>query len=227
MIQPVIIQFLKELTKNNNREWFSENKQFYVEAKEAFENVVAELISIIGAYDKEITELQPKDCIFRIYRDVRFSKDKTPYKTHFDAFIAKRGGRKSVYAGYYIHVKHGASLFGGGVYAPIPEILKNLREEIYNFPEEFKAIINAPEFKEYFGSLYLEKLKYAPKGFPADFPDIELLKYKSYVVTHPLTNRELASKNITGELKGMIRTLYPFNAFLNRAIDFKEELPDL
>ncbi|NPA36645.1 MAG: DUF2461 domain-containing protein [Chlorobi bacterium] len=226
MISPVILNFLKELSKNNNREWFAENKKFYDEAKEEFEHVVEKLISDISFYDKEIAGTQPKECIFRIYRDVRFSKDKTPYKTHFDAFIAKKGGRKSSYAGYYLHIKYGASLFGGGIYAPIPEILKSLREEIYNFPEEFKEILGNQKFRQYYGNLYIDKMKMTPKGFPSDFPDVELLKYKSYIVAHPLSNAELTSDKIEDELKIMIRTLYPFNSFLNRAIDFKEEITD-
>jgi uncharacterized protein (TIGR02453 family) len=165
MIPAVVIDFLKELSKNNNREWFADNKSFYREAMSAFEEVTAQMIGYIGETDKQITGLQPKDCIFRIYRDIRFSKDKTPYKTHFDAFIAKKGGRKSPYAGYYMHVMPGKSLLGGGVYAPIPEILNYIRREIYNFPDEFNAIIHNPEFNMLFGELFDESSKMFREAF--------------------------------------------------------------
>ena len=226
MVPEVIFKFLRELSINNNREWFADNKPFYLEAKEAFGELTAGMISYIAETDRDVAELQPSECIFRIYRDIRFSKDKTPYKTHFDAFIAKKGGRKSQHAGYYIHVMPGKSLLGGGVYAPIPEILKLLRKEIYNFPEEFKRILNNPEFKMMFGSLYEHKLKNVPKGFPKDFKDAGLLKYKSYIVAHFLTDKELMSAGMKEKFKHQIKVLYPFNAFLNRAIDFKEEMID-
>jgi len=223
MIPQVVTTFLKELSENNNREWFADNKPLYIEAKSAFENVIANLISIYAEAGLDIGSPTPKECIFRIFRDVRFSKDKTPYKNHFDAFIAKKGGRKSVYAGYFLRVAPENSLFGGGIYAPIPEILKVLRQEIYNFPDEFKAIINNPEFKKVYNKLYDQKLIMAPKGFPRDFPDVELLKYKSYVTTHPLSDEDLSSPTLEEKLRMLTTTLSPFNNFLNRAIDFQEE----
>ncbi len=226
MVPDIIFEFLKEINLNNNREWFVDNKSFYLEAKEAFENLTAEMISYISETDREISGLKPSECMFRIFRDIRFSKDKTPYKTHFDAFMAKKGGRKSRYAGYYIHIMPGQSLLGGGIYAPIPEILNLLRREIYNFPDEFRSILNNPEFKMMFGTLYGHKLKNVPKGFPKYFKDAELLKYKSYVVAHTLKDKELMSPGMKEKFKHQIKVLYPFNAYLNRAIDFKEEIID-
>jgi len=226
MISPLIIPFLKELIKNNNREWFADKKSVYLEVKSAFEGFTSKLISLVAETDREIEMLTPTECVFRIYRDVRFSKDKTPYKTHFDAFIAKKGGRKSIYAGYYFHIHPGGSLFGGGIYMPIPEVLNALRQEIYNFPDEFKDIINSPGLRKYYGDLVNARLKMPPKGFPKDFPDIELLKYKSYVVTHPLSDKELLSPMLEEKLRTLIKTLYPLNSFLNRAIDYREKLPD-
>lgn len=227
MIPQIIITFLKELSKNNNREWFLENKPLYLEAKLAFEEVVETLISITTVTNPENESLTPKECIFRIFRDVRFSKDKTPYKTHFDAFIAKKGGRKSIYAGYYLHITPDNSMFGGGIYAPIPEILKALRQEIFNFPDEFKTIINNPAFKLKYNKLFEDKLIMAPKGFPRDFPDVELLKYKSYIVSHPLSDEDLLSPDFDNKIRVLTKTLSPFNTFLNRAIDFQEEKLDL
>ncbi len=223
MLPPIVSFFLKELSNNNNREWFADNKTLYIEAKLAFEEVISTLISTIAEVEPDIEPLTPKECIFRIFRDVRFSKDKTPYKTHFDAFIAKKGGRKSIYAGYYLHLTPENSLFGGGIYAPIPEILKALRQEIFNFPDEFKTIINKPDFKKVYDKLYDDKLIMTPKGFPRDFPDVELLKYKSYITTHPLTDDELEGSGLEDKFRMLIRRLYPFNLFLNRAIDFQEK----
>ena len=226
MIPPVIISFLKELSLNNNREWFNDKKSVYLEAKSAFVDFTTKLISLVGETDREAGMLTAPECIFRIYRDIRFSKDKTPYKTHFDAFIAKKGGRKSNYAGYYLHIHPGASLFGGGIYMPIPEVLNALRQEIYNFPDEFKEIIYSAGFRKYYGDLYDIKLKMPPKGFPKDFPDIGLLKYKSYVVTHPISDKELLSPKLEDKLRTLIKTIYPLNSFLNRAIDFRENIPE-
>jgi len=224
MIPSVVIDFLKEQSGNNNREWFADNRAFYDEARSAFEEVTARLIDSIAETDKQIAGLHPKECIFRIYRDVRFSKDKTPYKNHFDAFIAKKGGRKSQHAGYYIHVMPGKSLMGGGVYAPIPQVLNSIRREIYNFPDEFKAIIHNPEFNMLFGELFDDKLKNTPKGFPKEFGDAELLRYKSYIVAHPLTDSELQSRAMNEKFRILIKILYPLNMYINRAIDFKEEI---
>jgi len=226
MIPSVVIDFLKELSENNNREWFADNRASYEEAKAAFEEVTARLIGYIAKTDKQIAGLQPKECIFRIYRDIRFSKDKTPYKSHFDAFIAKKGGRKSHHAGYYIHVMPGKSLLGGGVYAPIPQVLNSIRREIYNFPDEFKGIINNPEFKMLFGELFDDKLKKTPRGFPKDFVNAELLKYKSYIVAHHLTDSELLSRAMSEKFRILIKILYPLNMYINRAVDFKEEIID-
>jgi len=226
IVSPVVIKFLKELSKNNNREWFADNKPFYLEAKAAFEEATAEMIDEISKIDNNVAGLHPKDCVFRIYRDVRFSKDKTPYKTHFDAFIATKGGRKSLHAGYYMHVMPGKSLLGGGVYAPIPEILNYIRREIYNFPNEFRAIILNPEFKMLFGTLYEAKLKNVPRGFPKDFEYADLLKYKSYIVAHSISDRELMSPMMKEKFKILIKVLLPFNAFINRGIDFKDEIID-
>ncbi len=226
MLPPIVTFFLNELSNNNNRKWFADNKPLYIEAKSAFEEVISTLISTVAEVDPDMKDVTPKESIFRIFRDVRFSKDKTPYKTHFDAFIAKKGGRKSIYAGYYLHLTPGNSLFGGGIYAPIPEILKALRQEIFNFPDEFKSIINNLDFKMVYNQLFEDKLIMAPKGFPRDFPNVELLKYKSYITSHPLSDDDLSSPELQDKFRMLINTLYPFNAFLNRAIDFQEEKLD-
>lgn len=138
-----ILQFLTELVANNNREWFAENKGKYELALNQFTEIVNTLIAQIGEFDASIRGMQAKDCIFRIYRDVRFSHDKSPYKNHFGAYISANGGRKSERAGYYIHFEPNASLLAGGLYCPTPPVLKAIRQSVFDNIEEYKEIVLA------------------------------------------------------------------------------------
>ncbi len=217
MNNKIILGFLKDLKVNNNRDWFKANDMRYQLAKNEFEDFIDEVIPALKKIDKEIDVLNAKDCIFRIFKDVRFSKDKNPYKTNFGAFIAK-GGRKSKYAGYYIHVEPGKSFVGGGIYMPEAPELKAIREEIYNNSESFKKIINNPSFKKYFTEIYGDKLKTAPKGFPKDFKDIDLLKFKHYAVVHNIKDSFWNSENLLSNLSEIFKAQLPFNRFLNKAI---------
>lgn len=214
----IILDFLNELAINNNRDWFKANDIRYRFARTEFEDFVEELIPALRKIDTDIDIQNAKDCVFRIYKDVRFSKDKSPYKTNFGAFIA-RGGRKSKYAGYYIHIEPGQSFIGGGIYMPEPDILKAIRNEIYINSAEFKKIINSGDFSKYFKEIYGEKLKTAPKGFPKDFKDIDLLKYKHYAVIHEVNDSFWNSKNLTENLLGIFKIQNSFNRFLNKAVD--------
>lgn len=131
-----VIEFLSGLKANNNREWFQANKNQYEESREKILFITELLINEIRKFDKDIPAMDPKDCLFRIYRDVRFSHDKQPYKTHFGSYIA-RGGRKSTRAGYYFHIDPDASFLGGGIYMPESNVIKALRNAIYEQPEVF------------------------------------------------------------------------------------------
>ncbi len=213
-----IFQFLTDLKQNNNREWFQANAELYHHVKSAHEKLVAEIIIQISAFDNEIGLLKPADCIFRIYRDVRFSKNKDPYKTAIGAFFS-RGGKQSRYAGYYLHIEPQNSFIGGGLWQPQTEVLKSVRREIYYNSDEFKAIIHDPDFVKTFGNLWDEKLKKAPKDFPSDFKDIDLLKYKSYVVGHSLTDDFLISNNSVKDLLQIFKLMKPYFDFLNRGIE--------
>ena len=217
MISHNIIKFLTTLKENNNRDWFNKNKKWYQRSREEFEVYVNCLISEIQIFDVDIRFLAAKDCIFRIYRDVRFSKDKSPYKTNFGAFIVK-DGRKSGNAGYYLHIEPGSSFLGGGIYMPTAETLRVVRKEIFENIEEFKFIINHKEFKYYFRKISGEKLKTFPRGFPGDFPEIELLKYKSYTVIKSVPDGFIQSKKLTEEITRVFKAMYPFNRFINMAI---------
>lgn len=213
-----VIAFLSELSSNNNREWFTANKNRYLEAKSQHESFTGQLISRIAAFDSDIGYLTPKDCTFRINRDIRFSANKDPYKTNMGAAMSK-GGKNSRYASYYLHIEPGNSFIGGGKWMPPSEDLKLIRLEIYNFPNEFKKIISAPEFNNLFGELSGEKLKRPPKDFPADFADIELLKCKSYIVGKTITDEEVTNSNLMETVVGAFKTMKPFIHFLNRAVD--------
>ena len=213
-----VIAFLNELKSNNNRDWFNENRKQYENAKRDFEELFNSIIPKLYKLDPSIGTPDAKKSIFRIYRDVRFSKDKSPYKTNFGGFIAK-GGRKGGYAGYYLHLEPGNSFVGGGLYMPPSDSLKKVRSEVMYHVDEFKGIIRDKAFRKYFNTIEGEKLKRPPKGFPADFPDIELLKMKSYVVFNRLDDQQIVSDNLEQYVVNAFGAMVPFVHFLNRAFD--------
>lgn len=213
-----ILNFLGKLSMNNNQEWFHANKISYENCRKEFEKITEALITSIRSFDKTVGNPEPKNCIFRIYRDVRFSHDKTPYKTNFGCFIAS-GGRKSAMAGYYLHLDPDASFLGGGIYLPQPEVLKKLRNGVLQHVGEFKKIIHSKNFIQYFNKIEGEKLKKTPKDFPSDWPDADLLKFKSYTIFHPLTEDILESKDAMNYFVKVFKQMLPFNAFLNKALD--------
>ncbi|MBN2174149.1 MAG: DUF2461 domain-containing protein [Bacteroidales bacterium] len=212
-----VIDFLSELKDNNNREWFNQNRDRYEAARGEFEMLMNRIIPGIQTFDSEIAGVTAKQAIFRIFRDVRFSKDKSPYKTNFGGFISK-GGRKGGHAGYYIHIDPSGSFLAGGSYMPPPGFLKKFRQEIYFNIDEFKKIILSNDFRQAFGNLEGEKLSRPPKDFPADFPDIDLLKFKSYIVMHSLDNRLINKPDLIEYILDIFNRLAPLNHFLNRAL---------
>ncbi|MDP4184466.1 MAG: DUF2461 domain-containing protein [Bacteroidota bacterium] len=218
-----VLDFLSDLRENNHSVWFQENKERYQGAREKFLMLTRGLIEGVHQFDGSIPLMEPKDCMFRIFRDVRFSKDKTPYKVNFGSFICN-GGRNSCRSGYYIHFEPGASFIGGGIYMPPVNVLKAIRQEIYDNPEEFLSIIQDENFKKIYPDLYSEdKLKMAPKGFPKEFEHIDLLKYKSYTCMTPLDERIINSPDLIDHVLESFRIMMPFNAFLNRGIDYWAE----
>lgn len=215
-----ILQFLNELKINNNREWFAENKVRYDKLKTDFENLSKELIREISLFDEEIKHVEAKDCVFRIYRDTRFSHDKTPYKTHFGVFIASAGGRKSQRGGYYLHLDPDGCFFGAGVWCPQPELLKALRQSVYDNIDELNEIRKSPDFAQYFNDFFEEdKLKTVPRGFPKDFPDAELLKLKHYLVEYKFDDQFVNSDNFIQRVVEVAKCAYPLNVFLNYTVD--------
>lgn len=212
-----VLGFLKQLEENNNREWFNENRKWYEESREKLLFLTDVLINEIGEFDSAVRGLQPKDCIFRIFRDVRFSKDKRPYKTNFGSFICK-GGRKSMNPGYYFHIEPGGCFVAGGIYMPPAPVLKSIRKYVAGHAEEFLGITNEPGFKKQFPEMYGDKLKLAPKGFPKDHEHIELLKYKSYIYSKTLKENEVTSDNYIRKMVQLYEQLYPVNVFLYEAL---------
>jgi uncharacterized protein (TIGR02453 family) len=216
MLKKSTLNFLKQLKQNNNRDWFNENKHLYEDAKNNFDEFTDEMIQYICRFDKSIEHLQPKDCTYRIYRDIRFSKDKTPYKTWMGAVI-NEGGRKNPIAGYYFHIQPNSYFLAGGLYMPEPEKLYAVRNAIVKSNGEFRKIVNAKEFKKYFGGFWNDKLKTAPKGFPKDHPDVEFLKYKSFLVEHRINEKQLLSKDIFNYSVKVFKAMKPLIDFLNEA----------
>jgi uncharacterized protein (TIGR02453 family) len=215
-IQP-IYSFLTELKENNEKEWFAANKKRFDDCRKIFSELVEQIIVQLRQDDPAFEGVTPKECIFRIYRDVRFSKDKTPYKTSFSACIAP-GGRKSQLAIRYLHLEPGNTMLAGGVYQPDAERLKKIRQEIDYNADSLKAILADKDFSQYFEGLRGDKLKRPPKGYDAEHPDVELLKYKSYTVFYQVPDTLALSDNFLTETEKVFKRMTPFNAYLNEAI---------
>lgn len=215
-----IINFLRELNENNNREWFAQNKSRYERVRSKFEEISRLLIAEISVFDNDIKNVDVKDCVFRIYRDIRFSTDKTPYKTHFGVYIASAGGRKSQRGGYYLHLDPAGCFIAVGVWCPPPNILKALRQSVCDNIDELNEIRNEASFSTYFKTFFEEdKLKKVPAGFPRDFPEPELLKLKHYMVEHKLNDYILNTPDLVSRLGEIARAGYPLNKFLNYTVD--------
>ena len=213
-----ILDFLTELSKNNNKEWMDKNKEEYLQAKSEFQNLTEMLISEITSFDNSIEGVEAKKCIFRLNRDIRFSKDKRPYKENFGAFIA-HDGRHSQRGGYYLHVQPGNnSMLAGGVYMPQPDVLKKIRQEIDYNPENLKRIINNEQFQKFFGTLAGEKLKTAPKGYSPDHPEIELLKFKNFIVVHYMDDTLVRKPAFQKYCIEVFREMKPLNDYLATAV---------
>lgn len=221
MLQPATIKFLKDLKKNNHRDWFEKNRKQYEAAKDDFAGLVQTVIEKFGKKDEAIASLNAKACMFRINRDVRFSKNKDPYKSNMGASFSK-GGKKSPLAGYYFHCEPGNSFVGGGLWMPEVDGLKKLRQEIdYNF-DDFKKIIGNKKFiatYEKLGDSEGTSLSRPPKGYEADNPAIEYIKMKSFVAMMPVTDAELTDKNLVKKIAGAFEALQPFIAFINHALE--------
>lgn len=221
MLQPSTLTYIKNLAKNNNKQWFDANRNQFEDAKNDFEKLVEKIIQTFGEIDTDTAPLKAKDCTFRQYRDVRFSKDKTPYKVNMGASF-DRGGKKSGFAGYYLHLEPGnKSMIGGGLWMPEATSLKKVRQEIDYCYDEFSKIINNPAFKKPYGDL--EKGEYSlsrePKGYEKENPAIEYLKLKSFVAIRLVTDEEVVSEKYFKEIIAGFTAIMPLIKFINRALE--------
>jgi len=221
MLQSSTLKFLKDLKKNNNKPWFDKNRKVYEAAKTDFAAFIQTVIDLHGKKDNSIKNLVAKDCLFRINRDIRFAKDKSPYKTNFGASINAKGKSAWDSAGYYFHLEPGGCFTGGGIYMPPSDALKKVRQEIdYNFAD-FKKLIVSKKFKSVYGDLDKSKefiLSRVPKGYEADNPAAEYLRLKSYIAMIKISDKDLTSKDLVKKTVAAFEALQPLIGFINAAI---------
>ncbi len=213
IIKKETFQFLKDVKKNNNREWFNANKDKYVAANENFIAFTQSLINEVAKFDKSVAGLDAKSSVFRIYRDTRFSKDKTPYKTFFSAVLMGQSEGCGV-AGYYFHLEPENSMLVGGVHATEPKALKEIRHEISSNGKEFLKIINDKKFKDTF-KIQGEKLVKVPQGFDKEDPMAEYLKYKEMMICHSVADKNILADDSISYCTKIFKAMQPFNAFVN------------
>ncbi|HLX90376.1 MAG TPA: DUF2461 domain-containing protein [Puia sp.] len=221
MLKDTTIKFLKDLKKNNNKVWFDANRKKYEAMREDVEIFVQGVIDSHGKRDPSIKGLKAKETMFRINRDIRFSKDKSPYKTNMGASI-NRGGKKSIYAGYYFHLEPGDSFAGGGIWMPMAPELKKIRQEIdYNL-DEFKKIIGSKKFNSVYGELDKGEdvsLSKVPQGFDKDNPAAPWLKLKSILAMRSFSDKDLQSKDLGKKVLESFEALQPLVEFINKSLE--------
>lgn len=218
MINESTLLFLQDLKENNHREWFAENRNRYEESRSNFIEFCDELLSDLKVLQPSLLNTSIKDCIFRINRDIRFSKDKSPYKNHFSAAFGPNG-RNSGKIDFYFQMESDRAFVGGGIWQPSPQNLAKFRQEIDYNPEVLKSIIHDKTFLEYFGEPHGEKLKTAPRNYPSDHPDIELLKFKEIFYTKEFKAKEILGKNFREEVVKACSYLKPFLDYVNEVFE--------
>ncbi|SCY86404.1 TIGR02453 family protein [Flavobacterium anhuiense] len=224
MLTKESLQFLDDLKKNNNREWFQDNKKRYEVFKEDYHQLVSDFLDIMKPLDPSLELLEIKDCTFRINRDIRFSKDKSPYKSHLGVWMSA-GAKGANRSGYYVHIEKGGSFIAGGFYSPDAEELKKVRKEIAFFYDDLQEILNDKNFKKEFGSLDVNEnnsLKSMPRGYEKDHPAIEFLKLKSFTASQTYDISEVTKKDFVKKMSEKLIALKPLNDFINRALDTEE-----
>jgi len=214
-----IFKFLKALAAHNNREWFKAHKAEYdAVMKEEIEPLLPILIARISMFEPEVMHLEPKDCLYRIYRDIRFSKDKSPYKTHIGLFVNAKG-RQSLRCGYYLHFEPGQCMIAGGGWCPTSDMLRGIRHSIFDNIDEFRAMVEEPTFKQFFPTIGMERLKTAPKGFPKDWPYMDYLKPKDYIVCRKVPDDFFQQPDFIDQIALTFETMKPYHDFLNETIE--------
>ncbi len=214
-IQKSTLQFLKDIRDNNNREWFAENKALYQAAHENVKNFQAALLDKMSEHD----EIESHK-LFRIYRDVRFSKNKTPYKSSFSgSFVRATKFRRG---GYYFHIEPGNTFMAGGFWKPNAPDMKRIRTEIARDAEEYRAILNDPTFKQSFGMIEGDQVKTAPKGFSKEDPNIDLLRYKQHIVIHRFKDSEIFKADFADKINAYFKDMRPFLDYMTSVLTTDE-----
>jgi uncharacterized protein (TIGR02453 family) len=220
MLQKESLQFLEDLKTNNNRDWFLTNKKRYDQFKKDYQQLVADLLDVMKPLDSSLELLEVKNCTFRINRDIRFSKDKSPYKSHLGIWISS-GSKSQSRSGYYINLEKGASFIAGGFYAPMADDLKKVRKEIAFFYDDLESILKEKEFKKEFGGFDRNEkytLKNPPRGYDKDHPAIELLKLKSFEASSKIDVEAANRQDFVTIISKKLILLKPLNDFINRAL---------
>ena len=220
MLSKETLQFLDDLKANNNRDWFLENKKRYEAFKKDYQQLVADLLDVLKPLDPSLEMLEVKNCTFRINLDIRFSKDKTPYKTHLGLWFSS-GTKGLNRSGYYIHLEKGASFIAGGLYCPEADDLKKMRKEIAFFHEDLESILNEKNFKKEFNNFDRNEkntLKNPPRGYEKEHPAIELLKLKSFESSQAIDFLSVSKKDFVAVMSQKLIVLKPLNDFINRAL---------
>ena len=220
MLSKETLQFLEDLKANNNRDWFLENKKRYEAFKKDYQQLTADMLDALKPLDSSLEMLEVKNCTFRINRDIRFSKDKTPYKSHL-GFWFSSGSKGLNRSGYYIHLEKDASFIAGGLYCPEAEDLKKMRKEIAFFHEELEAVLNDKNFKKEFKDFDRNEkntLKNPPRGYEKEHPAIELLKLKSFESSQKIDFHAVTKKDFATTIAQKLIVLKPLNDFINRAL---------
>lgn len=218
-----ILEFLKKLAANNNRDWFNEHKTEYLEVKAKIELLAQELINQVASFDPDAAHLSVSDCTYRIYRDTRFSSDKTPYKSHIGIFINPPFGKKSNRMGYYLHIEPGNCMCCTGTVCLPSKTVTAIRREIADNIDEFIEIVDNPEFKKIYPTFGFNCVKTAPKGFSRDWPYLDYVKPRDYCTEHSLSDHEMLKSNLAEKVGEMFRIGKPFNDFINYVIDENPE----
>jgi len=217
MIDASTLDFLRDLADNNDREWFQAHRARFDTAQDNATALAGYLIGRAGKFDDEIADLDPRSCLFRIYRDVRFAKDKSPYKTNLGSYISP-GGRKSSVPGYYLHIQPGRSFIAGGKHVPDGSELLKIRTAIANNTDKFLKIVEKRHYRELFGEFRGDSLKKIPKGFDPDHRAAEYLKLKEFMAFAEFSDDEMLSPDLPKRLVGIMKEMYPLIAFLRNAL---------
>lgn len=218
MLTKVTTDFLTKLKKNNNREWFEKNKATFLLMKAEVEGLMEEVLKTCSKMDESLKDIDAKKTVFRIYRDVRFSKDKSPYKSHMGAVVGK-GGKENKTTGFYIHIEPGGSFMAAGAWQPDAPLLKKIRQELDYNSADFNKIISNKKFKSYWGEIENHRLSNPPKGYDKTHPDIELLKLTSFIFSHKLNDSQLTGKALVKEIAEGYKIIQPFIKFIDTALE--------